>query len=112
MGSATIGDANTPISQILDKAKKVGPGVTSASQFTATKTACSFVEVTAYEGNSAPMSVGGSLIVLGTAASSYTDRVGSGLVFPGQTKVYACTDVSLLYLSGLAADWVTWSILN
>ena len=107
-----LGDANAPITQFQDKAQKVGPGITTASQFTATKTACTMVEVTAYEGNTEPMAVGGSAVVLGTKASGYTDRIGSGILFPGQTKVFAVIDASRLYLSGLAADWVTWTIIS
>lgn len=107
-----LGDANNPILQSSDQTIKNGPGVTTASQFTTTKSTCSFISITAYEGNTEPMIVGGSGVKLGTLASAYIDRVGSEIIYPGQTKTIATPDPSLWYLSGLAADWCSWSILK
>lgn len=107
-----MGDANSLITQINDQAKMNGTGVTSSVQITTTEKTCSLVEITAYEGNVEPMIIGGVSVKLGTKASGYTDRIGSGVIYPGATKVYASPDPRLLYLSGLAGDFVTWSVLS
>lgn len=109
MPSAMLGDANSPITQITDTARKIGTGVTTQSQISSTDTPCSFLEVTAYEGNSQPMMIGGSAVVLGTSPT-FTDRVGSGVLYPGQSKLIATTNITLWYISGLAADWITWTV--
>jgi len=111
MPGIALGDANSPITEINDQARVLGAGATTATQLTSTKAACTMVEVTSFEGNAAPMMIGGSAVRLGTSAG-YTDRIGSGVLYPGSTKVIAVADPSLLYQSGLATDWLTWTILK
>ncbi len=112
MRGAMLGDANSPILQFSDQAMVAGAGVTTATQLTSSKTPCSLVEVTAYEGNAQPMMIGGSGVKLGTQATAYSDRVGSGVMYPGTTKIFAVPDASLLYQSGLASDYLSWTILK
>ncbi len=110
--AAQLGDANSPLTQLADKAAVLGAGILTATQLITARTACTLVEITAYEGNAQPMMIGGSAVRLGTLASGYSDRVGSGVIYPGTTKVFAVLDASLLYQSGLGTDFLTWTILS
>lgn len=106
--NAILQGSEGPITQINDQAVVAGGGVTTATQLTATNTACTLVEVQALETNNAPMAVGGSGTKLGTAPG-YADRVGVVLA-PGASKVLAVPVASMVYISGAAANSVTWTI--
>lgn len=109
MSNIVLQGSEGPITQLSDQAVVAGPGVTSAVQLTATKAACTLVEIQALEINTAPIAVGGSGTKLGTAASSYSDRVGV-VIAPGASKVLAVPDPSMIYISGKTTDSVTWTI--
>lgn len=100
--------SDSPITQFSDQAVVAGPGATSSVQLTATKAACSMVEIQALETNVQPMAIGGSGVRLGSSPA-FAARVGV-VIYPGSSKLIACPDPSLLYISGLATDSVTWTI--
>jgi hypothetical protein len=108
LGSPVLGDSSAPLNQITDNGQKLCGGVTTATQLTATDTPCTLLEIQAYEGNTQVIAVGGSGVKSGTAAA-YTDRIGVVLA-PGQSKIICTPNANLWYISGLATDWVTWTV--
>jgi len=109
MPGPALGDANSPITESIDQARKLCGGVTTTTRLDSTDRDCTYIEITAFETNAEPIMVGGSSVKLGTTPA-YTARVGGGVLFPGQKVLIATPNSNLWYISGLATDWVSWTL--